>query len=530
MPNKSNSNKLILEEKYLLKHLGNKFNIPYVDLDEIEINIESVKYVNEKIAHDNKIMPVDIKNNTLFIAVSDPLDLQPIDDIKITTGMQTEILLSSKKSIEMAIMRYYKGNANKENAEKAIIDFNKTIKLDNIDSKDNKESANSLEVESAPIVRLVNSILSDAINMKSSDVHVEPFENEVRVRLRVDGELREIMKLPRSILSGIITRIKIISSLDIAETKKPQDGRSKLNINNKVVNLRISLIPTVYGEKAVIRILNKDEGVMDISEICASESNLTRIKKLMKISEGIILLTGPTGSGKTSTLYSILKDFNTINKNIITLEDPIEYQMSGINQVQVNTKVGMTFASGLRSILRQDPDIIMLGEIRDEETAHIAIRAAVTGHIVLSTLHTNDTVSSIIRLTDMGIPKYMVTSAVSGIVAQRLVKKNCYRCAKEYYSSEYERNVLGLERSILLKKGEGCMFCNGTGYSGRTAIHEVLVLEQNIKNMINRNCSSEEIKSEVIRNGMKTLSESAKELVILGITTVDEMVRATYII
>ena len=364
--------------------------------------------------------------------------------------------------------------------------------------------------------------------MNASDIHIEPFEKEVRVRMRIDGDLVEVMQLPRTTLSGIVTRIKIMADLNIAETKRPQDGRVKLKLGSRYVNMRISFLPTVYGEKTVIRVLNKSAGIMDKSEIGLSPYNLAQIERLMKISEGIILLTGPTGSGKTTTLYSLLKDFNTISQNIITLEDPVEYQMFGINQVQVNSQIGMTFASGLRSILRQDPDIIMLGEIRDEETAQIAIRSAVTGHIVLSTLHTNDTVSSLSRLADMGIPKYMVTSAVAGVVAQRLLKRVCPQCAEEYSASVQEQKLLGLQEAVMLKRGRGCPYCSHTGYRGRIAIHEVLVLDRQLKNMVNTNHSIDEIKDAAREKGMKTLEETARELVLAGITTSDEMVRTTF--
>ena len=308
-------------------------------------------------------------------------------------------------------------------------------------------------------------------------------------------------------------------------------GRVKLKLENRwLLNMRISLLPTVFGEKTVIRLLNSSAGILDKSELGLSPFNMAQVERLLKISEGIILLTGPTGSGKSTTLYSMLKDFNTTDRNIITLEDPVEYQMFGVNQVQVNTQVGMTFASGLRSILRQDPDIIMLGEIRDEETAEIAIRSAITGHIVLSTLHTNDTVSSVSRLVDMGIQRYMVTSAVAGIVAQRLLKRICPRCAESYTASEMERKELGITTAapLLLRRGKGCPFCGNTGYKGRTAIHEVFVLDQEMKSMINTNRTNEEIKERACQKGMKTLADSARELVLKGTTTVEEMLKATY--
>lgn len=510
-----------LGEKELLRSIAQKINIPFVDLENVEINPNAVKCVSEKIARSHHVMPIDVNGNELRIAMSDPLDFQTVDDIKITSGMHVVTALASFQAINVVLDQYY---TSSEHTEQALLDFSQG----NEEKPANEFDTSSADIDSAPIVRIVNSILSDAVNMKASDIHIEPFEQEIRVRVRIDGDLKELLQLPRATLSGIVTRIKIMADLNIAETKRPQDGRVKLQIDNNLVNMRISLIPAVYGEKIVIRLLNREAGVMDISQIGLSPFNLAQLKRLMKISEGIILLTGPTGSGKTTTLYSLLKEFNTIDKNIITLEDPVEYQMFGINQVQVNTQIGMTFASGLRSILRQDPDVIMLGEIRDEETAQIAIRSAVTGHIVLSTLHTNDTVSSISRLIDMGIPKYMVTSAVSGVVAQRLLKKICPRCAEAYPASEEEKAFLGVSGEVSIKRGRGCPYCNHTGYRGRTAIHEVFIMDQNMKSLVNANRTMDEIKDMARQNGMKTLAESARELVLEGITTAEQMAKATY--
>lgn len=508
-------------KKELLQSIAQKTSIAFYDLETQEAEVAAVKLINENIAREHHVIPVRIEGDDLYVAMEDPLDFQAIDDIKIMSGKRVVPVLATSQAIQVALDRSYTGT---EQAEQALQDFVQN----NEEERENEFDAASADIESAPIVRIVNSILTDALNMNASDIHIEPFEKEVRVRMRIDGDLVEVMQLPRTTLSGIVTRIKIMADLNIAETKRPQDGRVKLKLGSRYVNMRISFLPTVYGEKTVIRVLNKNAGIMDKSEIGLSPYNLAQIERLMKISEGIILLTGPTGSGKTTTLYSLLKDFNTISQNIITLEDPVEYQMFGINQVQVNSQIGMTFASGLRSILRQDPDIIMLGEIRDEETAQIAIRSAVTGHIVLSTLHTNDTVSSLSRLADMGIPKYMVTSAVAGVVAQRLLKRVCPQCAEEYSASVQEQKLLGLQEAVMLKRGRGCPYCSHTGYRGRIAIHEVLVLDRQLKNMVNTNHSIDEIKDAAREKGMKTLEETARELVLAGITTSDEMVRTTF--
>lgn len=509
-----------MNEKDFLRSLAQKINIPFIDLETAEIDPLAVKCVSEKLARGHGVMPVSLTGNTLTVAMSDATDFQAIDDIKITSGKQVVTMLASPQAMRVVLDRFY---TNSEQAEQAL----QALEQDTNEPETTFDTS-AADIENAPIVRAVNSILLDAVNMKASDIHIEPFEKEIRVRLRVDGDLKLLLTLPKSSLSGLVTRIKIMADLNIAETKRPQDGRVRLNLDGVQINMRISFIPTVYGEKIVIRLLNKDAGVMDRSEIGLSPFNMAQVDKMMKISEGIILLTGPTGSGKTTTLYSFLKDFNTINRNIITLEDPVEFSMFGINQVQVNAQIGMTFASGLRSILRQDPDIIMLGEIRDEETAQIAIRAAVTGHIVLSTLHTNDTVSSITRLIDMGVPKYMVNSAVAGIVAQRLLKKVCTRCAEEYTANEQERELLGVRNPVRLRRGRGCPYCNQTGYRGRTAIHEVFVLDREIRSMINESRSMDEIKSRACQKGMRTLAESAIELALAGVTTVEQAVKATY--
>ena len=506
-------------EKDFLHALSGSTRIPFVDLETTEIDPLVMKYVSEKLARERGVIPIKLQGNELTVAMCDPTDFQTVDDIKISSGKKVVPVLASQQAMNMAIERHY---THTQKAEQAVQDFSMENQTETV------VQMTSAEVEGAPIVRIVNSILMDAANMRASDIHIEPFEKEVRVRVRVDGDLKQLLSLPINTLSGIVTRIKIMSNLNIAETKRPQDGRVQTIMNGKKLNMRISFIPAVHGEKVVIRLLNSDNSVMDKSEIGLSPFNMQQVERMMKISEGIILLTGPTGSGKTTTLYALLKDYNTIDRNVITLEDPVEFSMLGINQVQVNSEIGMTFASGLRSILRQDPDVIMLGEIRDEETAQIAIRAAVTGHVVLSTLHTNDTASSITRLTDMNIPVYLVTSAVAGIVAQRLLKKVCQDCAEEVPATLMEKEFLGIEGDVMLKRGRGCPRCNNTGFKGRTTIHEVMVFDKELRKMINEGSSMDEVKEAACRAGMKTLAVSAKELVLAGVTTVDQALKATY--
>ena len=336
---------------------------------------------------------------------------------------------------------------------------------------------------------MVDSIIQHAVRARASDIHIEPFEKNIRIRFRIDGELQEIMTSSKTTHSAIVTRIKIIGRMDIAEKRIPQDGRVDMNIDNKDIDLRISVLPTVYGEKIVLRLLDRSSTILTKTQLGFSAENIRMFDKLIQSPNGIILVTGPTGSGKTTTLYAVLQELNKIGRNIITVEDPVEYRLEGINQVQVNIKAGLTFASGLRSILRQDPDIIMIGEIRDTETAKIAVRAAITGHLVLSTMHTNDSASAVSRLVDMGIEPYLVSSSVVGVVAQRLVKKICTNCKIEYKPSHSEMDLLQLNENDVLYKGQGCSLCNNAGYKGRTAIHEILLMTRELREMVDRHDS-----------------------------------------
>lgn len=387
---------------------------------------------------------------------------------------------------------------------------------------------NQKEFGNISTIRLVDLIINEAIKMKASDIHIEPFSNEIRIRFRIDGDLMDIEKLPIECLSAITTRIKIIGKMDIAEKRVPQDGSMEFYFEDKQIDLRISSLPTVHGEKIVIRILDRNSFILSKEELGLYSKNLESFEKILKQPYGIVLVTGPAGSGKTTTLYSILKELNSIEKNIITIEDPVEYKLEGINQVQVNTKSGLTFANGLRSILRQDPNIIMVGEIRDSETAKIAIRSAITGHLVLSTLHTNDTVSSIVRLIDMGVKPYLVSCATIGIISQRLVKKLCNKCKRPYCATNLEKNFLGSEEEelILYKPGK-CDSCNN-GFKGRIAVYEVLSIEEEIREMINKNASSDGIKKLAIKKGMTTLLYNLKKLALKGEITVDEVLKVGY--
>ena len=510
----------MLTEDQIMGVLEFQLGIPYIDLNKYYIDPKAPKVISESLALKHELIPISMVRGKLMIAMSDPLDIVAIDDVRLTTGLDIEVAISSKNDIRRAINTYYDST---ELAEKAVEEFKAQTHA--IEQERTEEDE---DVVNAPMVRLVNTIISQAVRSRASDIHIEPFEKNVRIRYRVDGELREVMSPAKTTHSALVTRIKIMGKMDISEKRIPQDGRVEAMIEGSFIDMRISVLPTVYGEKVVIRLLDRNAIVVTKEELGFTPHNLLLFDKIIKAPEGIILLTGPTGSGKTTTLYTILKELNQINKNIITVEDPVEYRLDGVNQVQVNTKAGLTFASGLRSILRQDPDIVMVGEIRDAETAQIATRAAITGHLVLSTLHTNDTASTVSRLIDMGVETFMVSSSVMGIIAQRLVKKICMKCREEYITSPEEMAAIGITEPIKVYKGKGCNRCSGSGYSGRTAIHEILVMDKEIRQLINQNVNSDQIKDAARSKGMMTLNESCRELVLDGITTVDQLIKITY--
>ncbi len=509
-----------IKEEVLLPILEEQLQIEFIDLKSKEVANEIVELINERMARKYEIIPFDIHDNIIHLAMADPLDIIAIKDVKLATGLNVKTYMSTSSDILEVIDRVFSGSQTHE-MYKEISDELNLAELEEMD----EELLN--EINNAPIVKLVNSILSQAVKVKASDIHIEPFEKEIRVRFRVDGALNEYLKPSKTILNAIVTRIKIMSNLNIAEHRVPQDGRVETEINGHKVDLRISILPTIYGEKIVIRILDRTTQAMSKKDLGFSEENLKRFEDMISKPHGIILVTGPTGSGKTTTLYAALMELNDIEKNIITVEDPVEYRMDGINQTQVNTKAGLTFASGLRSILRQDPDIIMLGEIRDKETASIAVRAAITGHLVFSTVHTNDTSSTVARLVDMGIEPFMLSSSLIGIHAQRLVKKVCKNCVQPYKANDIEARLLNVQEGYILHKGEGCNICNHTGYKGRTAIHEIMPITRQVREAINRRLTSEEIKDIALNEGMTTMRMSAREFVLQGITTVEELLRLT---
>lgn len=511
----------IVSERQILEVLEYQLKIPFVDLNKYDIDQNCPLLINEALARKHSILPVRRENNDLIIAMSDPLNLQAQDDVRIFTGMTVKPLMATSNDVLAFIDRFY----SREGAEKAVEDFKKEIDFAQI--KDSDQDALS-DVSNAPVVRLVNSVIQHAIRSRASDIHIEPFDKHLRIRFRVDGELLEIMKSAKAAHAAIVTRIKIMGKMDIAEKRIPQDGRVEMSLDGKDVDLRISILPTVYGEKIVIRLLGRSDLVMTKEQLGFSESNIVLFDGIIKSTNGIILVTGPTGSGKTTTLYAVLKELNKINKNIITVEDPVEYRLEGINQVQVNTKAGLTFANGLRSILRQDPDIIMIGEIRDGETAQIAVRAAITGHLVLSTMHTNDAASTVSRLVDMGVEPYLVSSSVVGVTAQRLLRRICPECKTSYQSDRAEMEVLRLREPITLYRGNGCSNCNHTGYRGRIAIHEIMQVTGQIRDLIDKKASMDHIRNISSKQGTTTLRDNSVELVRKGVTTMDELMKVTY--
>lgn len=509
-------------EDDIIEVLEFQLGIPHVDLDKYQINPSVATIIPENIVRRYELIAIDKRDNILIVAMIDPLNIFALDDVKLFVKSEIQPVISTKEKLLKVIDKFYSG----ETTKKALEEFEENFLPINTDDIEDSEL---IEVTTAPIVKLLNSIIEQAVRERASDIHIEPYADDIRVRFRIDGDLREVMTLARSSLSGIVTRIKIIGKMNIAEKRIPQDGRVETKISGREIDMRISSLPTVYGEKIVIRLLDRSNFMFTKEALGFSKDDLDIFDKILAQPYGMILVTGPTGSGKTTTLYTVLQELNQIEKNIITIEDPVEYKLNGINQVQVNTKAGLTFASGLRSVLRQDPDIVMVGEIRDGETAEIAIRAAITGHLVLSTLHTNDSPSTVARLIDMGIEPYLVSSAIIGVVSQRLVKLLCPKCKKSYEAEYLEKKILGIdeEKQLTLYKAVGCSSCNN-GYKGRRAVHELMPINETIRQLIDKGANIDELRRQAIADGMHTLLESAAKLAINGDTSYDEVLRVGF--
>jgi type IV pilus assembly protein PilB len=512
----------LVNEEDILDVLEVQLGIERVYLEMTNIDKQAVLSIPESLASKYTLLPISIINDKLRVVMSDPLNIFAVDDVKIASGYEVEPLISTKAEIIRFIDRYY----SNQFALKAADELTKEYKQSKVD-----ENEDLSDLKNAPAVRLVDSIIKEAVKARASDIHIEPFEKFIKVRNRIDGELHETMRSSIDVLGALVTRIKILGNLNIAEKRTPQDGRIITKVEEVEVDLRVSILPTVHGEKVVIRVLRRDSFLIGRKEMGMEIDDLEKIDRINSNSYGIILVTGPTGSGKSTTLYSILKDLNTPNKNIITVEDPVEYMMEGVNQVNVNTKAGMTFAAGLRSILRQDPDIIMIGEIRDGETAEIGIRAAITGHIVLSTMHTNDASSTVLRLVDMGIEPYLVATSLVGVISQRLVRKVCSYCKEGYEASDAEKVMLSKDKAenVTIYRGKGCPYCGNSGYLGRVGVYEIMEITREHRHFIIENKSSDELRDLSIKKGMKTLKASCSEAVVRGITTIDELVRVAYL-
>ena len=519
-----------IEEASFRDFLSSVFRVAAVDLGSMEIDNEIIKLVPEDIATRFQLVPVGRQGRVLEVAMANPDNLFAIDDLKFYTGLEVRPLVAPESAIKDAIDRYY----DRAQTLKSVMD-EMDGDIDVIDDADELLATREMEAESqaAPVVKLVNSLLADAVQRGASDIHVEPYEKNMRVRYRIDGILHDMMSPPNRLKSAIISRMKIMAELDIAERRVPQDGRIKLRIGSKNIDMRVSTLPTLFDEKIVMRILDKSNLQVDLNKLGFQTGPLQHFLEAIKSPYGMVLVTGPTGSGKTTTLYSALTKINTVDVNIITTEDPVEYNLEGINQVQINDDVGLSFASALKSILRQDPNIVMVGEIRDLETASIATKAALTGHLVLSTLHTNDAPSSIGRLIDMGIEPFLVSSSVRLILAQRLVRRICSKCKAPV---EIQPEVLveaGMTpenaQTAQPQKGPGCPNCNGTGYSGRVGLYEVMVMTPRLKEMILDRASTAELRERAIADGMITLRQDALWKMAQGMTTLEEVLRETNI-
>lgn len=512
----------LMTEFDILRAVSSQYSYPIIDLTSIDVDPKATSLLNQKFCEDNVVLPIGFDDDKLVVAIDDPVNITIEDELQFQTGYMITLMLATHSSIMDAI----KVNYGRESAAAAAEELGADLASDQI--TENSELTEA--VNSAPVVKLVNSMIDYAIRAGSSDIHIEPMDDRIRVRIRIDGVMQEIMSNPLSAKDAITTRIKILGGMNIAEKRIPQDGRISTEINGENVDMRVSILPTVTGEKTVIRILAKNDGNLNRKYLGISDRNNALIDKIIKVPQGICLISGPTGSGKTTTLYTLLAEKNTPDTNIITVEDPVEIRIPGLNQVQVNAKAGMTFASGLRSILRQDPDIVLVGEIRDGETAEIAMRAAITGHLVFSTIHTNDAVSSINRLIDMGLEPYMVSSALVGVVSQRLVRRICTNCREAYEPEPYEVESLRLEPGQKLYRGKGCSECNDKGYKGRIAIHEIVIMTKKMKSLLEKRASEDEMRKLAVTEGTQMLQESARALVLEGITTVEELNRVAYTI
>lgn len=515
----------IVSEETMVRTLGEQLHLSYVDLTNTKIEESILELVPSNILHKYSMIPFEFSPDNpgvIRVAMIDPLDMEAIDDINIVTNLQVEPMITTRRSLNMALDKYF----GQKEVYSAVSEYakEKEAKLEESEEMYNEDVNNS------PIVQLVKAMIEQAVRQRASDIHIEPMERQVRIRYRIDGALYERMTYSQKLLSAIVARIKIIGGMDISEKRKPQDGRITQVVDRQEYDIRASVLPTVYGEKVVMRLTSKNALTLEKKRLGFDDEELKKFDHILSNPHGILLVTGPTGSGKSTTLYTALSELNKEDVNIITVEDPVEANIDGINQVQVNPKANLTFASALRSILRQDPDIIMIGEIRDGETASIAVQASITGHLVVSTLHTNSAASTVTRLADMGIEPYLIADSVVGIIAQRLVRRLCPECKEEYEAPEEEKRLLGFteEQPLKLYKPCGCEKCDGTGYKGRIGVYEIMEVTPGVKKAIARQADADEIKDVALKDGMKTLRMRAGEYVVAGITSISEAVKVSF--
>ena len=521
----------LVKEEDVCRCLGAQYGIPYIDLDTQTIAPELIQLIHPGIVQKHLVIPVAKAGTTLTMAMADPTNVFAVDDIKFMTGLKIELLVATESAIRRAIDRYYDSSETLQNVMASIEDAGMEVMEEQEDGNPNISDLRQA-VEEAPVVKLVNLILAEAIKKGTSDIHAEPYEKVFRVRFRIDGVLYEVMTPPMSLKNAIVSRMKIMADLDISERRLPQDGRMKVKYKGREVDFRVSTLPTLFGEKVVMRLLDKSNLKLDMSTLGFAPKALADFEEAIRAPYGMILVTGPTGSGKTTTLYSALDRLNQPETNIMTAEDPVEFNIKGINQVQIRENIGLNFAAALRSFLRQDPDVIMVGEIRDHETAEIAVKAALTGHLVLSTLHTNDAPSAVTRLLNMGIEPFLVASSVILILAQRLLRRICVHCRAPVMVPPHALVEIGFPSeevaSTTCYMGNGCEACGGTGYKGRVAIYEVMVLNPELRDMVLSGASALEIKRGASQQGMRTLRMSGLEKLQEGITTIEEIVRITF--
>lgn len=515
-----------ITENQLLETLEFILGIPHVQLSKMQIDPEVVKLISPNIIRKHKILPLNRTASGIMLAMADPLNQQAIDDARMASGLDIIPVLASERELDNAIRQYLAFQLD-PGMEKILAEMKETAR------QPRRENYNVIRIEDeAPVIRMVNSILNQAVQGRCSDIHLEPQEGDMRVRFRVDGELYEVLHIPKTSEPAIISRLKIMSGMDIAEKRVPQDGRFALNIEGREIDFRVSTLPTSYGEKVVLRILDRANALTRIEQLGLTPQNQEKLLRLARRPHGMLIVTGPTGSGKTSTLYALLNEINSVDKNIVTLEDPVEYTLTGINQVQINVKAGLTFAGGLRSVLRQDPDIIMVGEIRDNETAELAVKAALTGHLVLSTLHTNSAAGTVARILDMGIEGFLLSSSLIGIVSQRLVRRLCPNCRQPYILDKEmaERLEIPEQAGQQFYRPVGCNMCRQIGYQGRTAVHEIMPVTPAIKDLISRGqVSEEQIETEARNEGMITIKMDGILKANKGITSLEEVMKVVYL-